>query len=236
MLVKRYLRRDPAWVILPQGNSTVRAAPARPSRCMILRSFTRPPCLHGGRMNRVFRQSTQQRRSEMPSRARLAIQNGLLVLAAVAFSLPVSELCLRALGYSPLVATSSQEITDYLASWSAYDPELGWTNRPSVRQHYVDGWFTTLADALARDPAPRGHPCPEPHRRRRGLVRPGIWCFRPGHVCVAPAEPVSTLRRQEPGYWRLRRLPIRARASALPEDPSRSPCPRSCLDLAATWE
>jgi hypothetical protein len=74
------------------------------------------------------------------------IYNGLLLLGAVAFSLLISELCVRALGHSPFVATSSQEITEYLASWSAYDLELGWINRPSARQHHVDGWFTTLDD------------------------------------------------------------------------------------------
>jgi hypothetical protein len=82
----------------------------------------------------------------MPSAARTAFFNGLLLLTALAVSLGISELLLRALGYSPFVAASSQEIAEYLASWSAYDPELGWTNRPSVRQRHGDGWFTTLAD------------------------------------------------------------------------------------------
>jgi hypothetical protein len=82
----------------------------------------------------------------MPSAARTASFNVLLMLAALGVSLGVSELLLRAFGYSPLGVTSSQEIAEYLASWSAYDPELGWINRPSVRQHHGDGWFTTLAD------------------------------------------------------------------------------------------
>ena len=67
------------------------------------------------------------------------------VVVSLAVALVAVEGAARAMGYRPApVRTVTQE------PWAAFDPELGWTNRPNAQLPWSDGEATFWADASRR--------------------------------------------------------------------------------------
>jgi hypothetical protein len=74
----------------------------------------------------------------------------LFVIAVLALSLGVVEGFARRAGWRP---TQRHIVSNEVDGWAAYDPELGWTNRPSTRLMWNGGPATFLPDASRRTSA-----------------------------------------------------------------------------------